>query len=259
MILWNTEKYYQIQSKYQLLYGKEMINSLNSVFPLAGTKIADLGCGEGTLTNFIFSIVGNEGRVVGVDIDEGMIARASKEYDGITFINSDVLDWLRKAEEKYNFIVSNAMLHWLETYDKLNDYFKYSYDILNDGGYGCCRFSLCDHAFKSKEYLEKHLRKYLDNDSIVLGKPEFTYKKSAEIIDRYFDIVYMKELVFKPFKESDILDFEWLVNSQPLVQYLDNREYEEFVDYLYNEWKKEKVEVDGHQCIFVFKKKKMEY
>lgn len=99
---------------------------MNSIIPLAGAKIADLGCGEGTLTNFIYSIVGNEGKVVGVDIDEGMIARASKEYDGITFINSDVLDWLKKADEKFNFIVSNAMLHWLKTYDKLNDYFKYS-------------------------------------------------------------------------------------------------------------------------------------
>ena len=259
MILWNAEKYNQIQSKYQLLYGKELVNSLNSISPLAGGNIADLGCGEGTLTNFIYSIVGNEGKVVGIDIDEGMITRASKEYDRITFINSDVLDWLRKAEEKYDFIVSNAMLHWLKTYDKLNDYFKYSYDIMKDGGYGCCRFSLCDNALKSKEYLQKHLRKYLNNDSIVLGKPEFVYKKSAEIIDRYFDIVHMQELVFKPFKESDILNFEWLVNSQPLAQYFNNSKYEEFVKYLYNEWKKEMIEVDGHQCIFIFKKKELQY
>lgn len=255
MILWNPEKYYLIQSKYQLVYGKELVNSLNSIFPLAGRKVADLGCGEGTLTNFISGIVGNEGKVVGVDIDEGMVIRARKEYDGITFINSDVTEWLKKAEEKYDFIISNAMLHWLKTYDRLNDYFKYSYDILNDGGYGCCRFSLSDHALKSKEFLQKHLRKYLQNDSIVLSKPEFSFDKSAEIIEKYFDIVLMQELVYKPFKESDILNFEWLVKSQPLAQYFCNSQYEEFVIYLYNEWKKEMVEVYGHQCIFVYRKK----
>lgn len=255
MILWNAEKYFQIQSKYQLLYGKELVNSLNSIISMAGGKIADLGCGEGTLTNYIYSIVRNEGKVVGVDIDEGMIAKASKEYKGITFINSDVLDWLRNTEEKYDFIVSNAMLHWLKSYDKLNDYFQYSYNILIDGGYGCCRFSLSDNALKSKEYLQKHLRQYLNDDSIALGKPEFAYQKSAEIINRYFDIVHSQELVFKPFKESDILNFEWLVNSQPLAQYFSNSKYDEFVDYLYIEWKKEMIEVDGHQCIFIFKKK----
>jgi hypothetical protein len=103
------------------------------------------------------------------------------------------------------------------------------------------------------------MREYLRNDSIVLGKPEFEYKESAEIIGKYFDIVHMQELVYKPFKESDILNFEWLVNSQPLAQYFNNCNYEEFVVYLYSQWKKEMIEVDGHQCVFIFKKKELQY
>ncbi|KAI9837668.1 MAG: hypothetical protein M1838_004763 [Thelocarpon superellum] len=61
-----------------------------------GDAVLDLACGTGLVTCYAKNRVGAEGRVVGIDVSEGMMARgrqrAASEGLDITFINHDVAD-----------------------------------------------------------------------------------------------------------------------------------------------------------------------
>lgn len=96
---WNVENYNQIQSEYQYQYGKQLVDKLNNVCKIYEKNIVDLGCGEGSLTNYVLSITNQTGNLLGVDIDEGMIMRARTNYPHISFILMDVLTWLEQSED----------------------------------------------------------------------------------------------------------------------------------------------------------------
>ena len=50
--------------------------ALARVSPVAGERALDVGCGAGQSTLELAELVGPEGRVVGVDISEPLLARA---------------------------------------------------------------------------------------------------------------------------------------------------------------------------------------
>lgn len=59
-----------------------------------GESVLDLACGPGTLTASLVSAVGPRGRVVGVDLAEGMLERARAAVPGARFVamNAESLD-----------------------------------------------------------------------------------------------------------------------------------------------------------------------
>ncbi len=63
-----------------------------------GATILDLGCGPGTLTPYLLEKVGPAGRVIGVDVADGMVARARSRaarsgWHNVEFERSDALDY----------------------------------------------------------------------------------------------------------------------------------------------------------------------
>ncbi|MBD5207989.1 MAG: class I SAM-dependent methyltransferase [Bacteroidales bacterium] len=59
----------------------ERVQSILSKLPLSeGQNILDLGTGTGILIPYLSEIVGPKGRVVGIDLSEGMLSRARKKY-----------------------------------------------------------------------------------------------------------------------------------------------------------------------------------
>ncbi len=61
--------------------------------PKAGERVLDLGCGCGTTSFMLEKIVGEKGKVVGIDISNPMLelarARAHKNHSHVTFIEAD--------------------------------------------------------------------------------------------------------------------------------------------------------------------------
>jgi trans-aconitate methyltransferase len=83
---------------------------LEKLAPVAGERILDLGCGDGSLTE---RLVERGARVVGVDASPEMIAAARARG-----IDAHVMDATRLTfDQAYDAVFSNAVLHWIHDQD----------------------------------------------------------------------------------------------------------------------------------------------
>jgi trans-aconitate 2-methyltransferase len=105
---------YEKASSHQREWGEKLIEE----FALEGTeRILDLGCGDGTLTVQISTLVPNGG-VVGVDASKGMIEAAKpKERENVRFLLMDINDLA--FEQEFEVVFSNATLHWVHNHRRL--------------------------------------------------------------------------------------------------------------------------------------------
>lgn len=58
-----------------------------------GMSVLDLGTGTGVLLPYLSEMVGNEGRVVGVDLSEGMLSRAEKKFGKLPNVDLKKIDF----------------------------------------------------------------------------------------------------------------------------------------------------------------------
>ncbi len=82
--------------------------------PSPSDIVVDLGCGTGEFTAQLAELV-PQGRVVGIDSDPSMLARARRHEDGnLSFVEgaAEKVDELVDAGS-VDLVVSRAMLHWL--------------------------------------------------------------------------------------------------------------------------------------------------
>ena len=254
---WNVERYGEIQQKHQFLYGNDLVKRLSEFMDISSKTILDIGCGEGTLTDTLATYAGKNGTIIGIDKDTGMIHRAASKYTHILFINDDVIEWLKKFYGKVDVIFSNAMLHWLKSYEALTSFFELCKPILSESGYGACHFSLQDNALTAKQFLQEHLRKYFQDDSITLSSSEYDYENVKKIIESKFVVVY-QDLIYKsPFTDDMALNFDWMIKSQPIAHYFKSKDdLSKFIKYFRQKRKETPVKVVSSQCEFIFKNKK---
>ncbi len=102
---WNAKEYVQDFS-FVPRYGEDVLNLLDVN---AGASVIDLGCGDGRLTKRL-SEMGWD--VTGVDASEEMLDMARKSYPGLTFIQSDALDFT--VDKPVDAVFSNAVFHWID-------------------------------------------------------------------------------------------------------------------------------------------------
>ncbi len=86
-------------------YGEDLVQLLG---PQAGERILDVGCGTGYLTNVIAAAGAD---VLGIDSAASMIAKAGKEYPGISFSVEDITSF--NSTQPFDAVFSNAVLHWI--------------------------------------------------------------------------------------------------------------------------------------------------
>lgn len=108
-IHWNAQNYKDSFS-FVPQYGADVMNLLTVP---QGSRVIDLGCGNGTLTK---KLVEKGYAVLGVDASEEMIALAKAEYPELTFVQGNALSF--GAEEKADAVFSNAVFHWIDEKDQ---------------------------------------------------------------------------------------------------------------------------------------------
>lgn len=82
-----------------------------------GSTVLDMGCGPGFASYDLATIVGSDGRVVGIDKTEGFIRYAeqqasSRNLDQLSFIHSD-LNQLDLEENQFDAVYSRWVLSWV--------------------------------------------------------------------------------------------------------------------------------------------------
>lgn len=95
----------------QFHHGKFLIG------PLAlktGDHVLDIGAGTGRLTEFVASLVGSDGRVVGIDPLENRIAIARlRESKTLAFNVGRAEDLAQFAPAEFDVIYLNSVFHWI--------------------------------------------------------------------------------------------------------------------------------------------------
>lgn len=79
-----------------------------------GMKVLDIGCATGFISKDIATIVGENGKVTGIDNTESLILSGRESHQNVTnleLIHTDLFDF--NTEEKFDLIVSARTLQWL--------------------------------------------------------------------------------------------------------------------------------------------------
>jgi ubiquinone/menaquinone biosynthesis C-methylase UbiE len=79
-----------------------------------GMNVLDVGCGTGAISKDIANIVGENGKVTGIDNTENFILSGQETYRSVVnleLISVDLFEY--NSEEKYDLIVSARTLQWL--------------------------------------------------------------------------------------------------------------------------------------------------
>lgn len=132
-IEWNARGYTRdFQFVHQ--YGEDVLSLLDIE---KGTRVLDLGCGNGALTKKIADMGAD---VTGIDASEKMLSAAAENYPELTFRQADALSFT--LEKPVDYVFSNAVFHWIDDQDRLlENIFKalkpQGYLVCEFGGRGC--------------------------------------------------------------------------------------------------------------------------
>ncbi len=108
------EKYDQVSNS-QFKHGQVLARELNIK---TGDSVLDLGCGTGRLAEYISKLVGDKGRVYGIDPAAYRIQIAKKKIKGKTPANTSFNigggeDLSVFADNSFDTVVINVVFHWI--------------------------------------------------------------------------------------------------------------------------------------------------
>lgn len=109
---WDPGQYHKF-SDHRLRPALELLDRV----PIAEASLVyDLGCGSGNVTRLIARRFAGA-RVVGVDLSNEMLTRATVAPGRVEWTQADIADW--KPEREPDLIYSNAAMHWIDDHPRL--------------------------------------------------------------------------------------------------------------------------------------------
>ena len=81
-----------------------------------GMSCIDIGCGSGSVTRLMAKIVGQTGRVVGVDVDNRYLQYCNRSItwgQNVEFIHDDICQSRLDSKERFDIVYSRFMFHHL--------------------------------------------------------------------------------------------------------------------------------------------------
>lgn len=176
-----------------------------------GDSVLDLGSGAGNDCFVARAIVGNKGKVTGIDFTDAMLEKARTNnaklgFSNVEFVKGDIED-MPLPDNAFDVIVSNCVLNLVPNKEKA---FSEIYRVLKPGGHFC----VSDVVIKGQlpEALQKDAEMYA---GCVSG---------AIPISKFFDIVRQhdfQDIVLHKQKAITIPD-------EILIKYIDSEELDKF-------------------------------
>ncbi|WP_406661738.1 methyltransferase domain-containing protein [Methanolobus sp. ZRKC3] len=142
-----------------------------------GMTVLDLGCGPGFLSTTIAQIVGNSGRVIAADLQEGMLRKLRNKIRNTEFEQRITLHKCKEDEigvsEKVDLVIAFYMLHEVPYQEKtLNEIGS----ILKPKG----RLLLAEpYIHVSKNAFEKTIKKALNAGFTVVERPDIPFSRAV--------------------------------------------------------------------------------
>ena len=181
-----------------------------------GDTVIDLGSGAGNDAFVVRSIVGEEGRVIGIDFAGAMLTKAKNNaaklgFDNVEFIKGDIED-MPLENDLVDVIVSNCVLNLVPDKKKA---FSEMYRVIKAGGHFCVsdivlEGDLPDNLVKQAEMYagcvsgasqKDHYLKIIEE----VGFTDIKIKKEKEIIlPGNILINYLSEEDIETFRKSNI-------------------------------------------------------
>jgi ubiquinone/menaquinone biosynthesis C-methylase UbiE len=79
-----------------------------------GISVLDVGCGTGAITRGIAEAVGPTGRVIGVDVNPGLIARAQQAHGDVPSLSFEVADlFALPFRDEFDVVTAARVVQWL--------------------------------------------------------------------------------------------------------------------------------------------------
>lgn len=177
-----------------------------------GDTVVDLGSGAGNDVFVARAIVGDDGKVIGLDFTEEMIAKANENNQKLGYKNVEFklgeIEQMPFEDEMADVIVSNCVLNLVPDKQKA---FEEIYRVLKPGGHFCI------------------------SDIVVKGELNKELKKSAEMYagcisgalkqDEYLDIIYTAGFKNVEIKKSKQIE----IPEDILKNYLDENGLKDYI------------------------------
>ncbi len=108
-------KNYNENAKIQKHMAEKLVSLIKNKNP---RKILELGCGTGFLTNLVNQNLSFE-EYIAIDIVESCNVYINEISPKIEFLAKDIEDYIELNSEKFDLIISNASLQWVENFERV--------------------------------------------------------------------------------------------------------------------------------------------
>lgn len=253
LVKWDTIAYEEFHRSYQLQSGMYLLDRLAFVCDLNGMRAADLGCGTGSLTAALAEKTVEV--VTGIDSDPSMLEICRQIYPGIYPVHADLNAWIVNTEQRYDLLFSNAALHWVTDNEGFAGFLRSCCRIHRANGCIAFRFSLQENALEIKSFLAGALREFHSaDDGAVVPQSDLIYPDVlAAVSDCGMQVLHAEEMRFTPF-DDPVMDFQFMLQSQPIRHMFTERSYTEFAGFLKEKWGRNPIRLRSHHALVIARK-----